>query len=149
MEGSKEVAIVDASVVVKWFVQEKYTKDALRLRDDYRRGRVDVWSVQLMPYEVLNALRYNPEFGQGELDKAAKALSTYKIALYPLLEDLGQLSTRNALRYGISVYDAAYISLGEFLRKEAYTADDRLLSKVKDAGVLHHITDYKRVSQPR
>jgi predicted nucleic acid-binding protein len=55
--AGEEVVVADAPVVVKWFVEEEHTGDALRLRDDYVDRVVDVASPDLMPYEVLNALR--------------------------------------------------------------------------------------------
>ena len=39
MEGL-EKAVVDASVVVKWFNQEEFTEEALLLRQRIRRGTV-------------------------------------------------------------------------------------------------------------
>ncbi|MHB8702277.1 MAG: hypothetical protein ACYC7D_14840 [Nitrososphaerales archaeon] len=55
----QKVIVADASVIVKWFVDEDYTKNAVKMKKDYMPGTVDTWSTQLMPFEVLNALRYN------------------------------------------------------------------------------------------
>ena len=52
--------ILDASVIVKWFVDEEFTDKSLQILDDYIKGKITVYSIQLMPYEVSNALRYNP-----------------------------------------------------------------------------------------
>ena len=62
--GNKEMErpgniVLDASVVVKLFVDEEYTDLSLQLLEDYLNGKVTLYSVQLMPYEVINALRYN------------------------------------------------------------------------------------------
>ncbi len=46
----QKVIVADASVIVKWFVE-----------GDYTMGRIDIWSTQLIPFEVLNVLRYNQE----------------------------------------------------------------------------------------
>jgi predicted nucleic acid-binding protein len=45
-----------------------------------------------------------------------------------------------ALRLGVTVYDAAYISLAESLGVDFYTADEKLLSHTN----AKHITQYKR-----
>ena len=144
MEKSKKIVVVDASVVAKWFIDEEYTGEALKMREDYKNGVVDIWSTQLMPFEVLNALRYNPEFSQKEIEKAANALSRYRIALYPLLNDLRESCVRIALKYGITIYDASYISLGYHLNKELYTADEKLLTKIgkDEEEAVHHIREY-------
>jgi predicted nucleic acid-binding protein len=139
---SPDIVVVDASVVTKWFVQEPETKQALRLRRDYRDGKVDLWSTQLMPFEVLNALRYNPELGEEELRRAATALAGYRIALYPLLDDLKEGCLRVAVQYGTTIYDAAYVALSEFFGKRLYTTDAKLLAKVKDVSTVRHLAEY-------
>lgn len=60
MERPQEIAVVDASVAVEWFVEEESTEQALAVMKDYEARRMDLRSTQLMPFEVLNAPRYNP-----------------------------------------------------------------------------------------
>lgn len=134
--------VVDASVAAKWFVEEEFTEEALRMVKDYQERRVDLRSVQLMPFEVMNALRYNPKLGQTEIEKAGDALSRFKIALYPLLGDLAPLCLSAAHRYGLTVYDASYVSLSRLLDSELYTADGRLIEKTRGAEKVRHVRDY-------
>lgn len=143
MERSKEIVILDASVIVKWFVKEKYTDAALKVREDYVAGRVDIWSTQLLPFEVLNALRYNPSFGLDDLKAAAKALELYKLALSPVLGDLAGFAVSDAVKFGITFYDAAYLSLARMLGKMMYTADEKLLAKLGKVKEASHIQEYK------
>jgi len=142
VERAKEVIVVDASVVVKWFVEEEDTDKALQIRQDYQREDIDLWSTQLLPFEVLNALRYNPELGEQELIKSGYALSRYQIALYPILDELRDLSVKNALRYGISIYDSSYLSLAELTHRRLYTADRKFLAKTHESGTVQHISKY-------
>lgn len=142
MEKAREIIIVDASVVVKWFVDEKYTDHALKIREDYRDGKKDIWSTQLLPFEALNALRYNPEFGLQELRRAAEAMTRYRLALYPILDELKEASLSNALKYGITVYDSSYFSLAELLQRNFYSADEKLLLKLNETKNVHHVKDY-------
>ncbi|MEM0011159.1 MAG: type II toxin-antitoxin system VapC family toxin, partial [Candidatus Bathyarchaeia archaeon] len=53
--GDKVVA--DASVIVKWIIPEDYTEDALRLRDDFLDGKIDIHAPSIILLEVANALR--------------------------------------------------------------------------------------------
>ena len=137
----EEVVVADASVVVKWFVEEDYTDEALRLRDDYVERAVEIASPDLLPYEVLNALRYNPSFGGSQLVKTARALEKYSLWLFPLEGDYAEACVDNSLRYGISMYDSAYVSLGIARDYTVYTADRRLIEKV-DHEALRHISSY-------
>ena len=138
----KEVIILDASVIVKWFVQEQYTKNALKIKEDYTKGIVDVWSTQLMPFEVLNALRYNQEFGQEEIEKVANSLSKFRIALHPILDELANLSVRDALKYGLTVYDSSYLALSKVSDKQLYTADEKMVAKVSGKEKVVHLKEY-------
>ena len=143
MEGEEEVVGVDASVVAKWFVEEEHTDEALELRDDYVARLVDIASPELLPFEVLNALRYNPNIGENQLKRAAGALDGYSLWLFPLTGELAERCLENALRHGISVYDSAYLSLGEVRGILVYTADRKLIDKAGDR-TLRHISDYRR-----
>jgi predicted nucleic acid-binding protein len=137
-----KVIVADASVIVKWFVEEDYTKNALKIRKDYMTGTIDIWSTQLMPFEVLNVLRYNQHLGQEEVGKASRSLSKFKVALYPILDEIAELSIQDALRYGLSVYDSSYLALSKFFDKELYTADEKMLSKVRGKERVAHLKEY-------
>ncbi|MBS7617530.1 type II toxin-antitoxin system VapC family toxin [Candidatus Bathyarchaeota archaeon] len=143
MERNEEI-VVDASVVVKWFVEEEYSTEALKLRNDYVVRLIDVVAPALLPFEVLNALRYNPEFGEKDLKEVAEALMKYDLWLFPILGKLAERTIENALKYGITIYDSSYISLAEVEDKPLYTADEKLLMKLKGNFYAHHITEYKR-----
>lgn len=96
----------------------------------------------MMPFEVLNALRYNPELGETEIEKAADALSRLRIALYPVLGDLKELCMKAAFKHGLSVYDASYLSLSRLLNSSLYTADEKFIAKTKGEGTVRHIREY-------
>lgn len=149
MERVEEIVIVDASVVTKWFVQEEYSVNALRLRDDYINRLVDIAAPELLPFEVLNSLRYNPEFGEKDLKESAKAIEKYSLWLFPILGKLAEKTIENALKHGITIYDSSYLSLAELESKTLYTVDEKLLAKLKDNPRVHHITEYKQKLRPK
>jgi predicted nucleic acid-binding protein len=135
--AGEALVVADASVIVKWFVKEEHTDAALRLRYDYIDRVVDVASPDLLPYEVLNALGYNPVLGERQLKEIAEALDKYSLWLAPLEGELALRCVENAVRHGISVYDAAYISLGQIKETPVYTADRALMNRVQDERVRH------------
>jgi predicted nucleic acid-binding protein len=45
--------------------------------------------------------------------------------------------------YGISIYDSAYVALGKLLGDKVYTADEKLLRKVRELPFVLHIRDFK------
>jgi predicted nucleic acid-binding protein len=52
------LAVVDASVVIKWFANEENSKDALLLKEAYEKGLEDLSAPCILPFEVLNGLKY-------------------------------------------------------------------------------------------
>lgn len=122
--------VIDASVVVKWYAEEENTERALRLLDEYSDGKVDLISVQLMPFEVINALRYDPNLGVQDLVKVGESLSKLQIGLFPLLDGLYTQSIKIATEHGTTVYDASYLSLAISTDCLMYTADAKFASKI-------------------
>lgn len=141
MAGKAPLVVVDASVVVKWFVDEENSSDAIHLRDDYVARLIDVASVELLPFEVLNALRYAPGIGEIDLKSVSTSLDAYQLSLEELRGDLAYRCIQNSLRYGISIYDSSYLSLGELKEIPVYTADEKLIRKV-GSDTLRSISKY-------
>ena len=139
-EGDKEVegeVVVDASVVVKWFVEEEHSREARLLRDAYSSGVVDLSCPSLLPYEVLNALKYSGAFGEEELKEVASTLDDFQLNLYELQGELAELSVELAMRKGLTVYDASYLALARKLGSVLYTADEELIGK--SGGLARHV----------
>ncbi len=134
--------VVDASVVVKWFVEEPYTTEALRILQDHVGGRVGLHAPSLLPYEVLNALKYTGEFGEEDLTRAGRALVDLQITLHPLEGSLLADTVALALGKGITIYDASYAALAVSLNAPLYTADEKLLRRLGRNFPASHLRDY-------
>ncbi|KXA96955.1 hypothetical protein AKJ39_03950 [candidate division MSBL1 archaeon SCGC-AAA259J03] len=143
MEAVEKLVVPDASVIDKWFVEEEYTEEALNLREDYIARRTEIIAPELLPFEVLNSLRYNPEYQEQDLLKVSEALDDYSFWLHRLKGDVGKNAVRKAVKYDITIYDASYVSLGEEKGAEVYTADGKLLEKLDTLDNLHHISKYR------
>ncbi len=127
-EGGGEPLVVDASVIVKWYVLEPDREEALRIREDYIDGRIELAAPALMPFEVLNAVRYSSDQLEAErLMDIAESLSLYGFRLYGLQGEYARLTAKIALERGITIYDASYIALAERLNTTLYTADEKLV----------------------
>jgi len=115
--------------VVKWFIDEEYSDRALKLRDMHVNGEIQIVAPELLPFEVLNALRYSGLFTVKEVKMAANSLLSYGIELYPLREFVEE-TIEIALSKDITVYDAAYLALARKLKTVFYTADEDLIEKI-------------------
>ncbi len=135
--------VLDASVVVKWFVEEEYSDIAILIRDRYVDGYIDIHSPSLMTYEVLNALKYSGEFGVEELWKVVEALNDYQFRLHDLTPEMGRLAVEISLMHGVTIYDASYVALAKLLDAPLYTADEKLLRKMGDTPFVRHLSSFK------
>lgn len=133
--GDQEVAnvktlVLDASVIVKWFNQEEHTDKALRAKELYQRGRLELVEPELVRYELGNSLRYNPSFGVEDVRIALFALEKLQLAMRPLSGELARRTVDAAYLYGLTLYDSSYVALAEMVESILYTADAEVVAKV-------------------
>lgn len=137
------MVVVDASVVVKWYVDEEDFESALDVRDAYVNGDLSLSAPTLLPFEVVNALKYSSLFEDETLDSVATSLPKYGIDLVPFGDIVGV--TRLALDADVTIYDAAYVALANHADDILYTTDERLLDDVADhTDRVSHVTEFER-----
>ena len=140
-----ENLIVDSSVIVKWYVMEERTEQALKLRDDYIEGKLTLSAPSLMLYEVLNAVKQaKKDISIKTLEAVAESLTLYGIRVHELLGELARLTVKTAIENEVSVYDAAYIALAKLSDTTLYTADEKLKESLRNEyqKYVAHIKDY-------
>ena len=122
--------VVDASVVVKWFVNEEGSDTAKILRD----GDHQIFAPQLMAVEVGNTLWNKSR--RGELKPfEAEALASNISALtvnWIADEELVVDAVRLAIALNHPVYDCVYLALARQVEANVVTADKRFLNVVSD-----------------
>ncbi|UCE14102.1 MAG: type II toxin-antitoxin system VapC family toxin [Candidatus Heimdallarchaeota archaeon] len=123
--------VVDASLVVKWFISEKYSQLALEIRDHFVNGEIELFAPNLLQYEVLNALKYSNLFSRENLAEAVTSLENYGIIQLPLNGEYAQKTMTVAVEHNISIYDAAYVGLTDVMGICAYSADKKLVDTVQ------------------
>ena len=123
--------VVDASIVVKWFVEEEGSDKSLKLRDRYIEGKIRIIAPELMIFETLNALYYKRLFSEEELKQISEALEAYSFTLYSLRGEYANKALEVAFKNDITIYDASYIALAIIRNTHVYTADEKLIRKLK------------------
>lgn len=135
--------VVDASVVVKWYIPEQDHEQARTLRDDYLDGAHDLLAPTLLPFEVINALKYSGHYEGERLIEASQTLPDYGVTLVPYRE-AGPIADV-AVDLDITLYDAAYLALAQANEATVYTADSRLLDATEGSVYSEyrsHIREY-------
>lgn len=125
----KEI-IIDANVVVKWFIEEIDSDKALFIRDKFIDGKVKLYVPTLLYFEVLNALKYSQLFKPGELDDAGESLENYGFNVITIKNEIRTHMINVAVDYDLSIYDASYLGLGIGSEKILCTADDKIIKKL-------------------
>jgi predicted nucleic acid-binding protein len=139
--------VVDASVVVKWYIPEQNHEQARTLRDDYLDGAHDLLAPTLLPFEVINALKYSGHYEGDRLVDASRSLPEYGITLVPYRE-AGPVADV-AVDLNITLYDASYLALARANEAMVYTADSRLLDATEGGEYSEcrsHIREYNSES---
>ncbi|MDE2695729.1 MAG: type II toxin-antitoxin system VapC family toxin [Chloroflexota bacterium] len=121
--------VIDASVVVKWVLDdEEHVEQARALRDACLiDGTVEFHAPELLVYELTNAIRkaaYNTRLPQHIAQEALTALLEAPIELHAP-DPLAALEI--GLRLTVSGYDANYVALADALGVECWSGDERLV----------------------
>ena len=128
--------VVDASVVAKWYIPERDHEQARALRDDYLNGRHDLLAPALLPFEVINALKYSGHYKGDRLVEASTTLPRYGINLVPFRE-AGPVA-ETAVDLDMTLYDASYLALAHTNGARIYTADTQLIDKTEGSTYSDH-----------
>jgi len=103
--------VLDASVILKWFLDEEGTSQALRLREEFYRGEREIVVPDLLLMEVANVLRYNPSFTAKEIKEAIQTLFDIGIVIITPTYSLLAKAIDLANTLDVTCYDAVYLAL--------------------------------------
>jgi len=136
------LAVVDASVVVKWFVAEPDYEPAQRLQSDFFEGILQLREPAILPWEVMSALRYSGRFPRRDLREAGRTLDRAGFVTIPLFGDYLERTMQIALETHLSIYAASYAGLAAIGQCPLFTADEEFLELRIEGLSVHHIRDY-------
>jgi predicted nucleic acid-binding protein len=142
------VVVVDASIALKWILNETDSSTALALLADWNDREIEVYAPSLLVYEVTNALYRRVRKGEIPFDDARRGLTEiiFKVVEFDFPEDpdfnirameLGQ-------QFGLpAAYDSHYLALAESRECELWTADTRLWNSTREKLIwLRWLSDY-------
>jgi predicted nucleic acid-binding protein len=136
-----ESALLDSSVILKWFRRnETWREVALQLRQTYLDGHMLIYVPDLLIYEIANVLRYKPDLTQQQVQEALVSLYDMEIRMVEISQEVINGAIHFAYFYDITVYDAAFVAMAEYLKVPFITADEKLSQKLVKASYVHHIS---------
>jgi predicted nucleic acid-binding protein len=137
--------VIDTSVAVKWFSQEKETDIALRLRDALAAGEIRALAPDLLVVELANALRHNPHFRAEDVVAAVASVFDLGLEFVPPNPALLERAVERAFRHRLTVYDGFFIALADATTSPLLTADEKLLKKTKSNGPLVPLALFEQI----
>jgi predicted nucleic acid-binding protein len=131
--------VIDASIAVKWVVDEDGTPEALALRQ-----RAKLIAPELLVAECANILWkkvQRDELLKEEALLAARLLQGAEIELLPM-RSLFETATRISIEINHPAFDCIYLALAANSKSQFVTADERFLRKLHQS---RHRTLHGRV----
>jgi predicted nucleic acid-binding protein len=118
-------AVLDASVLLKWFAPEQRgSVEARELRNEYEAGRLSVAVPALLFLELLNMAGRRWRWDEGALLELAEALED-------LLFEVGEPGLQSVASWvarGLTAYDAVYVALAEERALTLVTDDETIVA---------------------
>jgi predicted nucleic acid-binding protein len=138
--------VLDASVSIKWFVDEENSDLARALLGQMTDAATRFHIPNLFYVELANVLWKCVQRQRLSAESARDAVSAIRALTFvshpmELLID-GALDI--AMRHGVTAYDASYVALAESLGLPMITADDKLQRKLANSHDIRLLTDVVR-----
>ena len=138
---------VDASLVVKWFLREDYSEQALNLLRAFQAGAVSLNAPTIMHYEVGNAL-WVLTARRSQIDRQYAGEAYNSLLSLPLeTVQLNPSSLREAFdracELSITLYDATYLAVAERTGSQFVSADLDLVKRSRGAVDSIHLSELR------
>lgn len=124
MERQKTL-VIDASIIVKWFLNEENSDKALKIREEHILGNTTLIAPELAFLEVANTIRYK-KIDLKKIWNINKSLWEVELKIQEINETIINKTIENSVKYNITIYDALYITIAQLHGVFMVTADKKL-----------------------
>ena len=138
--------VVDGSVVARWYVQEEWSDSAIRVRQDYEKGLVELIAPYLLFYEVSNSLRHSADLNANDVSDSMTSLINTQLDTRLLTKEDIEKTVTLAFQFGITMSAAVYFALSQSIGVNFLTGDLKLYKKLgSDNVILLSDYDYSKI----
>lgn len=136
--------VLDASVVIKWYLEEELLDRALKLKDKIGNDGANVAVPRLFFVEAANVLWKKVILGKSGGLKRSDAKGIFSrildLPFHVIEEDEILLKALDlSVDYKISIYDAMYVASALRFKAQLVTADTALEKKLVGLGLSNHV----------
>ena len=123
--------VLDANVIAKWFIEEENTDKAIKIRDNFVAGELVILEPTLLIYELGNVFWKHPVKSPEDVENDFKALLEIGLEFCTVREPVFLKNVfEHGRKFGITFYDAVYVTLAEKEDCKLITADAKLQRNV-------------------
>lgn len=135
--GARPRVVVDASLALKWVLEEPHSIEAQNLLNRWVQTQVIVTAPTLLVFEAANVLYQRVRRGQLSIEAAREALSALTATHLTLIggdePDLSDRAITLAQAFRLpATYDAVYMGVAIKSECPFWTADERLWNEVHE-----------------
>ena len=122
--------VLDASVVLKLFLEEEYTDLVELLLEKFQENNFKIYVPQIFFFEIVNVLKTKSATSSKDVVKVINNI--FKLNFISQKADQKLLLKANyyAQKYNLSIYDASYVALAKILGVNLITTDNKLVKKI-------------------
>jgi predicted nucleic acid-binding protein len=135
--------VLDASVVIKWYIYEDLLEPALRLKEKIRDGTTSVAVPRFFFVETANVLWKRVILRKDDLKRSdAKGIFSriLDLPLHVLEDDEILLRALDlSMDHALSIYDGMYLASALRFKATLITADAVLVKRLAGSAMAHHI----------
>ena len=130
--------VVDTSVALQWFNKsgELHPKEALKLLDDFRTGKIEILIPDILPLELLNALIKGKGLSQEETNTTLKELLKMPIKIVSISLPVLAETSKIMAEYNMAAYDAYFLALAQVENCQLVSADQKAHGQIADGSVV-------------
>ncbi len=129
-------------MILKWFIEEDDSQQALWLRRAYKSRRISVATTDLAFYEVANVLRYSNLVSSSQEHTAIQTLRGDIIHVISFDENVLHNAIEIAEEANISIYDAYFVAQADLEGLRFITADKKLARAVRGLTDVMTLEEY-------
>jgi predicted nucleic acid-binding protein len=133
--------VIDASVAIKWFIEENDSLTAIRLKENHSNGKTILIAPDLLIYEVANLLLFSKLFEFSDIKKFLQDLYDLEIDLISPSSDIIESAAELAFDKRISIYDASYLAIAKEFDIKLITANEKLYNSTKELPCIELISN--------
>ena len=133
---SLKTVVVDASLAIKWILDEPRSREARELLADWTEAEVGMLAPELLAWEIGRALYERIIRGELSIPEGREALQAVLETGPELISDIssyGRALQLASMLAQTSLNEACYLALAEHENCECWTADERLWRNVSDS----------------